>query len=95
MHINITTNSAAIDTIVNEVVKTKVIEGLSLDQWTIVLEICTYLEIPCAQIAQEINEKVRKITPAYRGLKLLKLYDRRVLLQKLDRLNKDNALGLN
>ena len=93
MDIKIKTGSKAIDLIADEVIKTKSNEGLSLDRWTIVLEICTYRGIPCQHIVVEINQKVRKITPGYRGLKLLSFDDcwrrqqavRRTLLQKLDK----------
>lgn len=84
MLIKVQTNSRDIDLIIDEVVKKKCEEGLGIDQWRRILEICIYMEISCDRLAREIDEIAREIKPTFTGLKLQRIEDRRKSFETLD-----------
>lgn len=84
MLIKIKTNSRMIDILIEEVTPEAADNGLGIDQWLKVLEMCKYLYIPCEYLVHKVNEKVRETTPNFSGLKLLTIEERRQCLSSLD-----------
>jgi hypothetical protein len=85
MLVNIDTESKAIDLIISEAIGIKPNEGLGIDQWVKVFEICAYLRIPHSYLVMNINEKVALFQNGFRGLSLLSFDARKQHLEFLDK----------
>jgi hypothetical protein len=85
MLINIDTESRAIDLIISEVIGVRSNEGLGIDQWVKVFEICAYLRIPHSYLIMNINEKIAPLQNGFRGLSLLPFDARKQHLESLDK----------
>jgi hypothetical protein len=86
MLIKIKPSNSTIQEVVEEVIKSKSNEeGLGIDQWMRVLEVCTYLNIPCESLLTEVNNVVKATKPNFKGIILLEFKEREECLSTLDK----------
>lgn len=85
MLVDIDTESRAIDLIISEAIGIKPDEGLGIDQWVKVFEICAYLRIPHSYLIMNINEKIAPLQNGFKGLSLLPFDTRKQHLESLDK----------
>jgi hypothetical protein len=93
MLVKIKTESPTIDLIIDEAVGVNTEDGLTIEQWTTVVEVCAALGIPCSYISWGVDEEVRKVTPEFVGILSVKVSDRAGYLGIFQRHRQNDTLA--